>query len=87
MHDGILCAVACIQLSHILSFQVKKSDFKEFDFIFGMDESNISELRDIAPSNATAQVELLGKYDPEGVLLIRDPYYVSDDMLLCMLCS
>ena len=42
-----------------------------------MDDSNISELKDLAPSNSTAKVELLGRYDPEGVLIIRDPYYVS----------
>ena len=42
-----------------------------------MDDSNISELKDLAPSNSTAKIELLGKYDPEGELIIRDPYYVS----------
>ncbi|XP_043208805.1 low molecular weight phosphotyrosine protein phosphatase-like [Amphibalanus amphitrite] len=58
---------------------VRTSDFREFDYVFGMDESNISELKDLAPSNSTAQIELLGKYDPEGALIIRDPYYDDGD--------
>ncbi|XP_037087937.1 low molecular weight phosphotyrosine protein phosphatase-like [Pollicipes pollicipes] len=58
---------------------VKRSDFKEFDYIFGMDEDNISELKDRAPSGSKAQVALLGMHDPEGELIIRDPYYDDGD--------
>ncbi len=29
------------------------------------------------PKNARARVELLGRYDPQGELIIEDPYYVS----------
>ena len=36
-----------------------------------------SELEEMKPKNCTAKLELLGKYDPEGELVIRDPYYVS----------
>lgn len=42
-----------------------------------MDEDNISSLKAKAPKNSTAQILLLGDFDPEGERIIRDPYYVS----------
>jgi low molecular weight phosphotyrosine protein phosphatase len=56
---------------------VKKSDFNEFDYIFGMDDDNMDDLNSLAPSGSKAKLELLGTYDPEGERIIRDPYYVS----------
>jgi len=58
---------------------VSKSDFNKFDYIFGMDEDNMDELARLAPPGSTAQVALLGEYDPEGVRIIRDPYYDDGD--------
>ncbi|XP_044763539.1 low molecular weight phosphotyrosine protein phosphatase-like [Coccinella septempunctata] len=55
--------------------QVKKQDFESFDFIFGMDEENISDLEGMAPANCKAKIGLLGDYDPQGERIIRDPYY------------
>jgi len=55
--------------------QVKKSDFAEFDYIFGMDDDNMDDLRRLAPVGSKAKIELLGSYDPQGQRLIRDPYY------------
>ncbi|XP_076176076.1 low molecular weight phosphotyrosine protein phosphatase [Ptiloglossa arizonensis] len=57
---------------------ITTDDFTKFDWIFGMDNSNIQELNNMKPSNCTAKIELLGNYDPEGEVLIRDPYYDSD---------
>lgn len=57
---------------------ITKDDFTNFDWIFGMDNSNIQELNDMKPNNATAKIELLGNYDPEGEVIIRDPYYDSN---------
>ncbi|XP_035221179.1 low molecular weight phosphotyrosine protein phosphatase-like [Stegodyphus dumicola] len=59
--------------------QITADDFKTFDFIFGMDENNIKDLKRLAPKNSTAKIELLGDYDPEGPCIIRDPYYDDDD--------
>ncbi|XP_043472484.1 low molecular weight phosphotyrosine protein phosphatase 1-like [Leptopilina heterotoma] len=56
---------------------IKKDDFVNFDWIFGMDEENMEELERMKPKNAKAKLELLGKYDPEGEIIIRDPYYDS----------
>jgi low molecular weight phosphotyrosine protein phosphatase len=41
-----------------------------------MDTENISDLKQRAPSNKTAQILLLGDFDPNGERIIRDPYYV-----------
>ena len=57
--------------------QVKKSDFSEFDYIFGMDDDNMHDLGSLSSGQSKAKVELLGDYDPEGERIIRDPYYVS----------
>nr|XP_018902598.1 PREDICTED: low molecular weight phosphotyrosine protein phosphatase-like [Bemisia tabaci]XP_018902606.1 PREDICTED: low molecular weight phosphotyrosine protein phosphatase-like [Bemisia tabaci]XP_018902617.1 PREDICTED: low molecular weight phosphotyrosine protein phosphatase-like [Bemisia tabaci]XP_018902623.1 PREDICTED: low molecular weight phosphotyrosine protein phosphatase-like [Bemisia tabaci] len=58
--------------------QIKKKNFSEFSYIFGMDEQNISDLKRSAPANSPAKIELLGDYDPQGEKIIRDPYYDSD---------
>lgn len=58
--------------------QLCDEDFEKFDFIFGMDNSNISTIKEMAPSGEyRAVVELLGRYDPKGHKIIRDPYYDS----------
>ncbi|CAG9815015.1 unnamed protein product [Phaedon cochleariae] len=57
--------------------QIEEEDFKEFDYIFGMDENNISNLKDQAPRGSKAKILLLGDFDPEGDRIIRDPYYDS----------
>ncbi len=62
-------------------FQVKKSDFAEFDYIFGMDDDNMDDLRRLAPVGSKAKIELLGSYDPQGQRLIRDPYYVRTKLV------
>ncbi|KAK0084829.1 hypothetical protein PV325_006355 [Microctonus aethiopoides] len=56
---------------------ISKSDFHEFDWIFGMDDDNISELTRKQPHGSKAKIELLGSYDPNGETIIRDPYYDS----------
>ncbi|XP_055680032.1 low molecular weight phosphotyrosine protein phosphatase 1-like [Lutzomyia longipalpis] len=57
--------------------QIKKEDFNKFTYIFGMDEENISDLKERAPANSSAKILLLGDFDPEGKRIIRDPYYDS----------
>lgn len=46
-----------------------------------MDENNISNLKGKAPKNAKAKILLLGDFDPQGERIIRDPYYVSVNIL------
>lgn len=62
--------------------QIKKDDFKKYDYIFGMDDDNIDDLNGLCPKDGTAKVLLFGDFDPEGDRIIRDPYYVCGNMLL-----
>ncbi|CAN8025098.1 unnamed protein product, partial [Ixodes persulcatus] len=54
--------------------QVTLDDFRDFQYIFAMDNDIMTDLTDMAPESSKAKVELLGKYDPEGQATIRDPY-------------
>ncbi|KAM6954126.1 low molecular weight phosphotyrosine protein phosphatase isoform 2-T2 [Aplochiton taeniatus] len=69
-----------IETSH-RARQVTKDDFMSFDHVLCMDESNLSDLKKKANSVKTskAKIELLGSYDPEKQLIIKDPYYGSDE--------
>lgn len=53
-----------------------ETDFYEYDWIFGMDQENIRDLKNMKPENSRAKIELLGSYNPSGETIIRDPYYV-----------
>ncbi|KAM9552160.1 low molecular weight phosphotyrosine protein phosphatase isoform 3-T4 [Salvelinus alpinus] len=61
--------------------KVTKEDFMSFDYILCMDESNLSDLKKKANSvkNSKAMIELLGSYDPEKQLIIKDPYYGHEE--------
>uniref|UniRef100_A0A3Q1AZW8 Low molecular weight phosphotyrosine protein phosphatase n=1 Tax=Amphiprion ocellaris TaxID=80972 RepID=A0A3Q1AZW8_AMPOC len=65
-----------IETSH-RARQVTKADFTSFEYILCMDENNLSDLNRKANSvkNYTAKIELLGSYDPQKQLIIKDPYY------------
>ncbi|CAB3409958.1 unnamed protein product [Caenorhabditis bovis] len=59
---------------------ISAQHFKDFDYVFGMDDENLNDLknvRDKAGSEAKAVLGLLGEYDPEGVREVPDPYYHS----------
>lgn len=60
--------------SHIAR-QITCNDFYRFDWIFGMDEFNIQKLYEMRPKDSLAKIELLGKYDPAGIVIIRDPLF------------
>ncbi|KAM8846410.1 low molecular weight phosphotyrosine protein phosphatase isoform X2 [Synchiropus splendidus] len=68
-----------VSMSHVAR-QVTKDDFMSFEFILCMDESNLRDLNKKANSvkNYKAKIELLGSYDPQKELIIKDPYYGSD---------
>ncbi|XP_023152689.1 low molecular weight phosphotyrosine protein phosphatase isoform X1 [Amphiprion ocellaris] len=65
-----------VPMSHVAR-QVTKADFTSFEYILCMDENNLSDLNRKANSvkNYTAKIELLGSYDPQKQLIIKDPYY------------
>lgn len=41
-----------------------------------MDDYIIHNLYELQPEDSSAKIELLGKYDPAGILIIRDPLFV-----------
>lgn len=41
-----------------------------------MDGYNIQRLCIMQPKDSQAVIELLGKYDPDGEIIIRDPLFV-----------
>ncbi|XP_062540189.1 low molecular weight phosphotyrosine protein phosphatase-like [Armigeres subalbatus] len=60
--------------------QIGESDFRQFDYIFGMDESNMRDLLALAApvANCTARIELLGNYRMKELdKIIFDPYFES----------
>lgn len=55
-------------------------DFMNFDLIIGIDESNATELTNMAKNlgqEAKAKVELLSSYLNAGSEEIHDPFFVS----------
>lgn len=65
------------KLSH-LGRQFTREDFKNFDHILVMDESNLSNVLKLARSaDEETKVKLITKYDPRPnhPLIVFDPYY------------
>lgn len=63
--------------THIVR-QIKTQDFTDFDYIFGMDEDNMSQLRSLAPKGSKAELLMLGDFGLNAKdRIIEDPYYVS----------
>lgn len=66
-----------LESKHIVR-QITKQDFYEFDYIFGMDEDNMSDLRRLAPKDCKAELLMLGDFGlSKEKRIIEDPYYVS----------
>ncbi|TNN68623.1 Low molecular weight phosphotyrosine protein phosphatase [Liparis tanakae] len=80
-HRGQACMKSHgVPMQHA-SRKVTNDDFMSFEYILCMDESNLSELNRRANlvKNVPAKIELLGSYDPQKKLIIKDPYYGSDE--------
>lgn len=63
-----------VKTDHIVR-TITKDDFRKFDVIFGKDHENIKELNKLKPKDGTAEIKMLGEYDPKKELIIEDPYY------------
>lgn len=56
--------------------QVQTDDFRTFDLILAMDQSNYDTLRGRSPSDATAELRKFRDFDPEAPGAdVPDPYY------------
>ena len=61
------------------SQQVRAADFKTYDFIIGMDKSNMEDLKKIQPSGGKASLHLMCEFaESRGESEVPDPYYGGD---------
>ena len=68
-----------IDYSDIHSEQIKMKDFKEFDYIIGMDEQNIRDLKAMAPVEYQDKIVTCLSVLPEvGIKDVPDPYYTGE---------
>ena len=68
-----------IDYSGITSEQIKIEDFKEFDYIIGMDEQNVSDLKALAPLEYQDKIMTCLSVLPEaGRVDVPDPYYTGE---------
>ena len=63
-------------IDHLQARQIAPEDYRRFTHIFALDETNLADIRERAPANATAQIGLLLDCVPgrEGQP-VADPYY------------
>lgn len=62
-------------LSHLKARKVTKNDFSQFDYILAMDEQNLSDLRDMQPTNYTGHLSLFLDFAEADEHEVPDPYY------------
>lgn len=59
--------------------QITHGDYHDFEYILCMDESNLADLKHMAPQGQfKAVINMLGTFDSEGPDIIQDPYYGDD---------
>lgn len=60
-----------------LAQQITSKDFKKFDYVICMDQSNLSDLLFMKPRESKARVALFGewKLDSKFNTVVQDPYY------------
>lgn len=73
-------AIATLRRAGITNYrhiarEITREDFYNFDWIFAMDSYILSNLCQMEPLGCHAKIELLGQYDPERELEIRDPLF------------
>ncbi|MBC2772616.1 low molecular weight phosphotyrosine protein phosphatase [Rhizobium sp. AQ_MP] len=64
-----------IDISRQRARQVKAEDFRLFDFILAMDQSNLVRLETLRPENATARLQLFADFALGTNQDVPDPYY------------
>lgn len=60
--------------------RVRQDDFRQFDLICAMDDSNLADLRAMAPPDATAKLSRLLDHAPDAkTRAVPDPFYGGKD--------
>lgn len=59
------------------SQQISPKDFKDFDYVIGMDKSNVEDLLFMKPRDSKTRVALFGEWrkDERFQVIVDDPYY------------
>lgn len=67
-----------IDLSKQRARQVQQADYRDFDLILAMDQSNLADLLAEAPPNRTADIRLFLDFGSSNERDVPDPYYGGD---------
>lgn len=61
--------------------QITPADFKKFDYVIAMDESNLLNLQHMKPRDSKATVSLFGRWrtNTKFQTIVDDPYYGGSD--------
>lgn len=63
----------------LISRQITEADFAKFDWIIGMDQSNVETLQALAPADTTAKIcSYLSVVPGKETAEVPDPYYTGD---------
>jgi protein-tyrosine phosphatase len=59
--------------------RIEASDFSRFDLILGMDQSNVEDMRALAPADATGEIQLFLDFATGQAIDVPDPYFGGPD--------
>lgn len=74
---SIRCARWEFQSCHTAHAQMTKSDYKEYDYLIGMDEWNIRNMKCIAGEDSEGKIHMLLEFSDEP-RAIADPWYTGN---------
>ncbi len=73
------CAQRDIDVSKSYARQIREADFKNFDYVIGMDEDNMNSLLSTCPYGFDNRIHLFLEMGPYmGTREVPDPYYGGD---------
>ncbi|MEC3940816.1 low molecular weight protein-tyrosine-phosphatase [Enterococcus mundtii] len=68
-----------VDTRQMIARQVRREDFQNFDWIIGMDQSNVDDLRQLAPIEAQDKIQLfLSPVMGKEAQNVPDPYYTNN---------
>ncbi|WP_206854457.1 low molecular weight protein-tyrosine-phosphatase [Candidatus Enterococcus mangumiae] len=68
-----------VDTRQMIARQVRREDFQNFDWIIGMDQSNVADLKQLAPIEAQDKIQLfLSPVMGKEAQNVPDPYYTNN---------
>lgn len=68
-----------IDISGQQARRIEATDFSRFDLLLGMDQSNVDDMRSIAPADATGEIQLFLDFATGRAIDVPDPYFGGPD--------